>query len=273
LLCNTASASRSGYYYWNKHKNEACLRDADAVILIKAAHKRFHSKAGIRTIRMYLEFKHGIVMNTKKIARIKKEYRIETKIRRKSKYHALNKAIQEDATAPNILNREFIRDKPDEVYSTDITYLPYYGGRHAFLSAVKDLASKEIVHYKISQSMNMELVHQGLNGLFEKMPMDVRGKLIMHSDQGIHYRNHTFRDTLKRYGVVQSMSRKGNCLDNAPIESFFGHMKDEIDLKSCKSFNEVETMVSKYMLYYNNERRQWTLKKMTPAQYRCHLNS
>lgn len=266
-LCISASVSRSGYYYWKKYNHESFLRDKDSVDLIRKVHKRFHAKAGIRTIRMYLEFKFGIVMNTKKIARIKRQYGIATEIRRHNRYKAFNKSIQEDATAPNLLNREFRRKKPDEVYSTDITYLNYYGGKRAYLSAVKDLSSREVVHYNISRNLNMELAYEGLDKLFEELRPE-----IIHSDQGFHYRNRAYRNILEKHGIAQSMSRKGNCLDNAPIESFFGHMKDEINLKNCKSFEEVKEMIDSYIHYYNNDRPQWTLKKMTPAQYRRHLN-
>lgn len=241
--------------------------------MLKAVHKKFHGKAGIRTIKMYLEFKFGIVMNTKKIARLKNVYKIETRIRRKNRFNISTRETQKAAAVPNLLNREFKQHRPDQVYVTDITYLPYRGGKHAFLSAVKDLGSREIVHHKISQNIDMQLAYDGLENTFKKLTYDQRNRLILHSDQGFHYRNSIFKNLLKEYGVVQSMSRKGNCIDNAPIESFFGHMKDEIDLKRCKNFNEVKEMVTRYIDYYNNERPQWTLKKMTPAQYRCHLNS
>lgn len=234
---------------------------------------RFHSKAGIRTIKMYLEFKHGIIMNTKKIQRIKKTYGITTEIGRKNRYNTFNLAVQEDETSPNLLNRQFCRNRPHEVYSTDITYLPYGASNRAYLSAVKDLSSREIVHHCVSQNIRMEIASEGLDKLLQKLPNEIRSNLIIHSDQGSHYRHRGFRNLLRGYGVMQSMSRKGNCLDNAPIESFFGHMKDEINLKSCKTFNDVKTMVNEYIRYYNEDRPQWTLKKMTPVEYRCHLNS
>ncbi len=241
--------------------------------MLRTVHKRFHGKAGIRTIRMYLEFKYGIIMNTKKICRLKRTYGITTKIRRRNKYNTFNKAIHEDETSPNLLGRQFRVETPDSVYSTDITYLPYHGSRRAFLSATKDLCSREIVHYNIGSSIVMSLASSGLESKVSSLSESVRSKLIMHSDQGSHYKDKTFRDILNKYGISQSMSRKGNCLDNAPIESFFGHMKDEIDLKKCKSFDEVKAVVSEYIRYYNEERPQWTLKKMTPAEYRRHLNS
>ena len=94
---------------------------------------------------------------------------------------------------------------------------------------------------------------------------------IIHSDQGIHYTSPNFSYACEQLNLIQSMSRKGNCLDNAPMESFFGHFKDEVDYKSCKTFEELKLKISEYIDYYNNKRKQWTLKKMTPAEYRTHL--
>lgn len=268
-----AAVSRSGYYYWRKHDGEAALRDLEALKLVRSVHKRFHGKAGIRTIRMYLEFKHGIVMNLKKISRIKRTYGIETKIRRKNKYNTFNNAVHENEVSPNLVERIFNVSEPDRVYSTDITYLSYYGGKRAFLSATKDLCSREIVHYNISRNIRTDLACDGLGDVFKRLPEAVRSKLIIHSDQGGHYRSKEFRNLLNDYGIKQSMSRRGNCLDNAPIESFFGHMKDEIEFGKCKSFDDVKEMVSKYIRFYNEERYQWTLKKMTPIEYRRHLDT
>ena len=93
----------------------------------------------------------------------------------------------------------------------------------------------------------------------------------MHSDQGFHYTHPSFRQGLKKLGCIQSMSRKGNCIDNAPTESFFGHLKDEIDILSCETLEEVEKYLESYIFYYNNVRPQWTRKKMTPVQYKNHL--
>ncbi|MFI3157152.1 MAG: IS3 family transposase, partial [Methylococcaceae bacterium] len=96
-------------------------------------------------------------------------------------------------------------------------------------------------------------------------------KILLHSDQGFHYTNPLYVSELKKLEMVQSMSRKGNCIDNAPMESFFGHMKDDVDYKSCKTFQEVSLVIQEYITYYNNERYQWDLKKMTPVGYRNHL--
>ena len=95
--------------------------------------------------------------------------------------------------------------------------------------------------------------------------------IILHSDQGWHYTNPQFRIRAAEMGLQQSMSRRGNCWDNAPQESFFGHLKDEVDIKHCNTFDELHTLISDYIDYYNNDRYQWNLNKMTPIQYRNYL--
>jgi len=272
-LCKTAEVSESGYYKYLKNKDHKKQKDAESLALISQIFHDKKSKAGIRTIQMILERKYGVKMNLKKIARIKKEYGLETKIRKKNPHNIFAKKSLEARTAPNILRQKFRQKQPNRVYSTDISYLFYADGKRAYLSATKDLASKEIVAFNVSQSLGLDTAYKGLDELLTGLTAEQRKRLIIHSDQGTHYTHPMYIKTLKKYGVTQSMSRKGNCLDNAPIESFFGHFKDEMDLKSCKNYEELEKSVAKYVNYYNNERAQWGLKKMTPAEYRCHLES
>lgn len=236
--------------------------------LIKSICEEKKYKAGIRTLKMIILRDHEIVMNLKKIQRIKRVYGLATIVRRKNKYRFISKGGEDHKAAPNLLRRNFDVLKSDLVYSTDITYLNYGLGQRAYLSAIKDLGTKEIVHYTVSKNIGMEIATDGLDNFFEKIKPIIRNDLILHSDQGTHYTNKTFREKLAQYGVNQSMSRKGNCLDNAPIESFFGHLKDEIDLRSCRKFDELEKKVSDYIRFYNHDRPQWGLKRKTPAEYR-----
>jgi putative transposase len=220
---------------------------------------------------MILENEYGKIMNHKKIRRIKKEYGLNTKIRRKNPYKAMAKKTQEHSTAPNILNRKFKVKTPFTVYSTDITYLFYGKGQKAYLSAVKDLATKEIVAYHLSRQIDMELVYSTLAKTIDMTPNAYLEFLMIHSDQGFHYTHPIYIQKLKEAKITQSMSRKGNCLDNAPIESFFGHFKDELDYSGCDTFEELKKKVSEYIYDYNNKRYQWELGKRTPVQYRDHL--
>ena len=151
---------------------------------------------------------------------------------------------------------------------TDITYLYYGKCEKAYLSAVKDIATGEIVAYKITRHLTMPIVLDTINNLKNVINLD---KVLIHSDQGFHYTNPEYRLLLKKNNVIQSMSRKGNCINNAPMESFFGHFKDEVDYKSCKTFKELVEKIDEYMYYYNNERYQWSKLKMAPVQYRNHL--
>lgn len=219
---------------------------------------------------MILENDHSVVMNHKKIRRLMKKFSLETKIRRAKPYRKMLKATQEHRTCPNLLKRQFDQKEFGKVLLTDITYLYYGRGQKAYLSCVKDGATKEILAYKLSRSLEMDIVYQTLDNLKDGMGI-FHPEAILHSDQGVHYTHPEFQDRVKKLGVRQSMSRKGNCWDNAPMESFFGHFKDIVDHKACESFIQLRQEVDDYMEEYNGHRYQWGLKKMTPAQYRGHL--
>lgn len=199
------------------------------------------------------------------------EYGLKTKIRRKNPYKLLAKKTQEHSTCANILNREFKSEKPNTKYCTDITYLYYGNSQKAFLSVIKDIATGEIIANSLSRHLTIDFVNKMLDDTLKATPIDKLVGLLIHSDQGFHYTHPSFRLKLKANGIVQSMSRKGNCLDNAPIESFFGHFKDEVNYKGCKNFEELKDKIDEYIYYYNNERYQWSKNKMTPVQYRSHL--
>lgn len=217
---------------------------------------------------MDLENKYGIIMNTKKIRRIMKKYGIKTKIRQKNPYKEIMKKTKEHTTCANILNREFKQTKPLTTLCTDITYLYYGKCEKAYLSVVKDIATGEIVAYNVSKHLTMPIVLDTIKKLDNVINLK---NVLIHSDQGFHYTNPEYRQLLKDKKVIQSMSRKGNCIDNAPMESFFGHFKDEVNYKDCQTFKELVEIIDKYMYYYNNERYQWSKNKMTPVEYRSHL--
>jgi transposase InsO family protein len=221
---------------------------------------------------MKLFSEKGIVMNHKKIQRIKTKYLLFTKIRRLNPYKAIMKKTQEHRTCENLLNRDFHQPQPHRVLGTDITYLPF-NHRMAYLSAIKDFSSGEIVAWHMSQHINMDIVMSTVEDMKNNTNISSLKNVLIHSDQGAHYTSPEYIRTLKDLNMVQSMSRKGNCIDNAPTESFFGHLKDEVDFKSCKTFEELKTLINEYIHYYNNERQQWSRKKMTPVEYRNHLFS
>lgn len=228
-------------------------------------------KAGVRTITMELTRKFNIRVNHKKVARIKKEYSLITQIRKKNKYKIFSGKTMEHARKKNILNRKFHPDIPDKVYSTDITLLSYGIGQKAYLSAVKDLCTREIVSHVVTSHAGLELSLSVAQKALDKLPDQSRRELIFHSDQGAHYTCHVYQNLLSKFQVIQSMSRRGNCLDNAPIESFFGHLKDELEIKDCFCIEDVRNKVDKYIDYYNNQRPQWSLKEKSPVEYRGFL--
>jgi putative transposase len=262
-LCAIADVSRSGYYRWYQH---ADLPDADLgdYLIVKKVFASGKAKYGFRTIKMKLERDKKVVMNHKKIIRIKKKYGLQTRIRRRNPYKAVMKKTQEHRTFPNHLDRQFSQTIPYRFFGTDITYLPFRY-RFAYLAIVKDIASGEIVAWHVSMHITMELVLTMIEQIQE-----YPGAFI-HSDQGFHYTNPAYIEKVKILKMMQSMSRKANCIDNAPVESFFGHFKDEVDYKDCKTFDELRQLIKNYIRYYNYERAQWSKKKMTPVEYRDHL--
>lgn len=262
-MCAIAGVSRSGYYRWLGQRDKPD-KDHDDHLLIKEIFDKGKGKYGWRTIKMKLEREKKVAMNSKKIIRIKNIYGLITRIRRKNPYKAIMKKTQEHRTFPNHLNRQFVQTIPWRFFGTDITYLPFHH-RFAYLAIVKDIASGEIVAWHVSQYITMELVFTMIKQM-KRCP----GALI-HSDQGFHYTNPAYIEKVNMLEMMQSMSRKANCIDNAPVESFFGHFKDEVEYKDAKTIEELRQIIDNYIRYYNYERAQWSKKKMTPVEYRDHL--
>lgn len=243
-------------------------RDA---VLIKEHFDALRGRAGALVIKMRLEQLSNVIMNHKKIRRLMRKYNLVAKIRRANPYRKIAKATQEHATCPNLLERQFDQGEPDKVFLTDITYLNYGNGQTAYLSAVKDGSTRQVSAHCLSKSLDVSLSIRTFERLLERLDGNIHPEAIIHSDQGIHYTHPTFRQKVSKSGIRQSMSRKGNCWDNASMESFFGHMKDELDLSDCTTLEDLQNRVKAYIDYYNSERYQWTLKKMTPDQFRSHL--
>jgi transposase InsO family protein len=271
ILCEIGKVSRSGYYKWlnNSDKQD---KDANDYELIKDIFNNGKRKLGWRSIQMKLFNDKGIVMNHKKISRIMKKYLLFAKIRRRNPYKDIMKKTQEHRTFENKLNRKFKQQVPLKVFCTDITYL-FFSHHLAYLSVIKDICSGEIVGWKLSEHIDMDLVLETIDEMRHNstLPIESFEDIIIHSDQGFHYTNPQYINLVKGLNMIQSMSRKGNCIDNAPMESFFGHFKDDVDYKGCRTYEELNLLVEEYIEYYNNERYQWDLKKMTPVGYRNHL--
>ncbi|MDQ0253364.1 transposase InsO family protein [Evansella vedderi] len=273
-FCELLGVSRSGYYSYLKASDSREVReklDLEAKEMILKAFNRRGYKKGSRSIKMTLENEYKINFSRKKIQRIMKKYEIVCPHRRPNPYKKIAKATKEHQVVPNKLNREFKQGVSGKVLLTDITYLPYNSNCMAYLSTVKDASTNEILAYHVSDRITLDIATQTIHKLINNKEISLHPEAFVHSDQGSHYTSPRYQKLLKAYGLGQSMSRRGNCWDNAPQESFFGHLKDEVDYQSASTLKELKKKINHYMNYYNNYRYQWNLKKMTPIQYRNHL--
>lgn len=270
MLCEIAHVSRSGYYNWvnsedMRDKKES--HDQKSFELILQAYQYRGYDKGARGIYMRLiHMDPPVIMNIKKIRRLMKKYNLFCPIRRANPYRRMANALKTNNVADNILNREFKLHGPRMVLLTDITYIAYNNTR-CYLSVILDAFTKEVLSYVLSASLEVDFVLETVNILVEKHGISLSSETLVHSDQGCHYTSYSFIQILKDKQLRQSMSRRGNCWDNAPQESFFGHMKDEIDLSKCKTFNDVKDIIDDWIEYYNNDRYQWNLAKLSPVEY------
>lgn len=211
-----------------------------------------------------------ILMNEKKIRRLMRKYGLYCPIRKPNPYRIKQKQLLIGSATKNIVNRQFSSFSPREAFTTDITYIHYnYGKNLCYLSVIRDVCTHEVMSHATSTSMVEDFVLDTVKHFINYHGNEIQGDALLHSDQGIHYRCISFKRLLKDEKLRQSMSRKANCWDNAPQESFFGHMKDEIGdkIRKCHTFNEAKLVIKDYMDYYNKERGQWCLAKLTPKEY------
>ena len=272
MLCEIAGVSRSGYYNWvasEKRRIEKELKDRTDFELILGAYAHRGYDKGAQGIYMrLLHMEPPIVMNVKKIRRLMKKYGLVCEIRKANPYRRMAKAIKTSNIASNLVNRQFEAYGPRKVLLTDITYISH-NKTFYYLSTIIDAFTKQILSYVLSESLEVDFVLETVNQMIERHGVDLTTEAIIHSDQGCHYTSCSFIQLVKDKGLRQSMSRRGNCWDNAPQESFFGRMKDHINprLKGCETFNEVKEVVNDWMDYYNNDRYQWRLAKLSPNEY------
>lgn len=272
MLCEIAWVSVAGYYKNRKMITMKQTKEDKEKPDIKQINELCMKSKQIkwyRRITMLLK-DSWIIMNHKKVLRIMRKYNLLAKIRKQNPYKQIMKATQEHRTAENKLNREFKWDTPYSKLWTDITYIKFKW-KFTYTSILKDMITWEILSEAVSDNLGLGIMYNTLGSLKEKYKKWELRWALFHSDQWFHYTHPTFWEKLEELWCIQSMSRKGNCIDNAPTESFFGHMKDEIDISECETFEELEKYIKNYIFYYNNHRRQWNKKKMTPVEYRNHL--
>lgn len=280
-LCEIAGVSRSGYYYWlgaEKKRAEKDEQDKRNFDLILTAFKHRGYDKGIRGIHMrLLHHEPMVIMNTKKIKRLMQKYNLRCPIRKVNPYRQMAKATKTNNVAPNILNREFKAHGARSVLLTDITYISRLSHsetqKYSYLSVIMDAYTKEILAYVVSISIELDFVLETVQQLMEKHGKELKTNVLIHSDQGGHYTSNKFIDIIKDSDLRQSMSRRGNCWDNAPQESLFGHMKDEIHMNASDTHQDIVRKVDDWIDYYNNERYQWSLVKLSPNEFYQYLQT
>jgi transposase InsO family protein len=270
-LCNAAGVSRSGYYHYLDTEDIRQQREEndrrDFTIILEAYQFRGYDK-GARGIYMrLLHLKPPAHMNIKKIRRLMKKYRLFCPIRKANPYRRAAKAIATAQVAPNLLNREFELHGPRMVLLTDITYIINGKAPRCYMCTIIDACTKELLAWTLSVSLEVDFVLEAANNMLADYGISLTTETLIHSDQGVHYKSVKFIKLIKDSELRQSMSRKANCWDNAPQESFFGHMKDEIDISQCITFEEIQDVIADWSDYYNNDRYQWNLAKLSPKEY------
>ena len=190
----------------------------------------------------------------------------------KANGYCWQKAIRTNNTAENLVKREFEMHGPRSVLLTDITYIPL-NGAFCYLSTILDGCTKQVLSYVLSESLEVDFVLETVQKMVHQHGISLKKETILHSDQGCHYTCIKFIQLVKNSSLRQSMSRKGNCWDNAPQESFFGHMKDELAemIPNWTCFADVQRSIDDWMDYYNNDRYQWDLAKLSPNEYYQYL--
>ena len=272
--CEALEVSRRGYYDWVRAagaRSERAARDEDDAALVRAAFDAHHARKGSRQVAATLGREFGTAMNRKKVQRLMRQNGIRFVRRRRNPYPRTDPDGQ-PRFADNAVDRDFRRGAPRKVLSTDITYLPCKAAAHGFvyLSAVIDCQTNRILAWNTSQSMAESLV---LDTLDQLAGLGIDKDTWVCSDQGVHYTARAYRDKLSRLGVSQSMSRRACCWDNAPIESFWGRLKEQIGPTDGLTPEQTERRVAEYIDYYNNHRAQQRLGWQTPVEYEATLTA
>ncbi len=249
-------------------KRQQADRDKPVKDLIKVVYKKYDGKYGYRQTQLFLLRDHGVWVNHKKVLRLMQEMKLRSRIRRKYRGHYAS--TEGGRVAENVMQRNFKADAPNRKWVTDVTQYRV-ADTWLYLSAIKDLFNNEIVAYHIGVRNDNQLVLRTFEKAFKKTK-DVTG-LIVHSDQGFQYTSYAYHDMLPKVGAQISMSRRGNCYDNASMESFFSHLKTEgLYPYDIRSVDEAQRRIEEYIQFYNQSRPQRKLKRLTPVEFRRQLS-
>ena len=254
--------ARSTFYYHTKRMGRPDGYDAVRK-RIRSVYEEHRGRYGYRRITAQLR-NEGVDINHKTVQKLMEQMSLKAK-GKKQHYRSYKGELGE--VAPNVINRDFKASAPDRKWTTDITQVKIKE-RKMYLSPILDMFNGEIVSYTISDSPDLKMVLGMLDKAFKKR--DIHGNLIFHSDQGWQYQHKRYQKALEDRNITQSMSRKGNCLDNAMMENFFGLMKNELlYLQDWNSVEQFKDALRKYIQYYNNDRIKLRLKGKSPVQYRA----
>jgi len=263
-LTKIVGISRSSYY---KHKEKSLSNRGELNKLLKKyilkCHEKFKGIYGKFRIQAWVMKTYGIKVNHKRIYRLMKELKIQSVIRKK-RYKRKYKSPE--IVKDNLLKRNFNADNLNEKWSIDISYIPLNKTKFNYLCAIKDLYNNEVIAYKIGKTQSIKFVK-------ETIKLAIKGRdvsnLIIHSDQGFQFTHKSYINLLEKNKIQISHSRRGNCLDNSPIECFFGHLKSEFKYLYCpKNDTETITSIKKYIKFYNSQRIQIKLNSSSPIEFR-----
>lgn len=264
FLCRIFDVSASGYYArLGRTLSKRAGEEQRLEVEIRAAHKRTRETHGPERLQKDLEA-HGVNAGVCRIRRIRKKLGIRCK--QKKKFKATTNSKHNLPVADNLLDQKFVATAPNQIWVTDITYIPTEEG-WLYLAGHKDIFTKEIVGYAMDGRMTIKLVSESLHRAVESK-RHVKG-LSHHSDRGSQYCSYDFRDLLDKFGMKASMSRKGNCYDNAPMESFWGTLKSElVHHRRYITRQEAIQEITEYIeIFYNRQRRQAKLGFLSPAAF------
>lgn len=275
-ILKAVGVSKTNYYHiiGSETYAQSCtskdIQDSADVELIKKVLNSEKYPMGSRMVYMKMKEITGIQFGRNKIMRLMKKYGLLCKVRKSNTSRQAMKQMLDENCKPNLLKRQFRFNKPLTTFLTDVTYLKFGNNQTAYKSTIKDASSGKIISCVVSNSNDLILADDTIENLNQ---IQVNNAALFHSDQGTLYLNPSFQLKLKKMGFIQSMSRRGNCWDNASQESYFGHFKDECIFRDCSTVEEVQKMVDEYIDYYNYRRPQWTRNKMTPDEYEKYLLS
>jgi putative transposase len=262
-MCAFFGVSRAAYYAWVKDLDQPDP-DRERMEQVQEAYEKSHRTYGYRRIVVWLQKQKGVFLNHKTVLRLMNKLNIRSVARKRKVFRMAKAEIYHPYD--NLLNRQFRASQPNQKWVTDITYIATRGG-WAYLSTIKDLFDGFIVSHQLARVNSLELVLGTLQQA--KQREQITAELILHSDRGYQYTSHSYAALIHDYAMTPSMSRPGNCWDNAPMENFFGHLKEEaLRQFPIPSFQEARQIIDDYIHFYNYERIQLKTRQ-TPYETRC----